>query len=1252
MLLLSVGVCMALGSALLVRYWLWPGLAELLNDPIRLAQSTAPYLEKEGLRLEIRDARAEWTQWLAPRLSIGQIRLTQVQDQTEVFLAESVAADFGLRSLLSPIYGLPIFSQLRSTNLRIHARRDNATSVVLAGFRSNPAAEPDPSDSGREVYKVLSLQGPWAIHQAQLLWQDKSHPTAREGQLTLDDLTLTLTDDALALETLAVSAQELSALVGRVVPLPALEGQIGPLRLQWRGDITEAPSLSAAEQIERLRLDVQFQGIGLSPEAIAARQPGISGLSGRLLLSSQQGSLALRSTDLTVHLPGHLPGGFLQLDAVNGEIEFSAQELASSLVENQTGAIALNLGVEQLSLRRGDLTLETSGRYRYAAGKTAEGHVGSASLGAIEAQGTLAGLVPTALNDLLPLTMKPGTRAWLIRSIEAGRPVRGDFTISGALSDFPYRDPNTGNFAVRLRLEDQTLAFDPLWPKISGAFVDLTFDRSRLLIESRQARIGSAPITQLRAEVADLGAAVPVLQLKGEVAGPLAQMVDTVNQSPIREWLGKALINTTTQGLARLSLGLQLNLDRGHASTVEGQLTFQDNRVTLDKDIPEMTGVRGSLMFNEKGLSRLAVSGRVLGGPFAVTPASPRTSPVRRLAVRGELAASPLESWLRRSAGIPLSPGVLSGKAPFGLTIDLGREGIEVIGQSSLRGLAIRLPVPARKRSEEDWGLQWSLLQKTDDSGQRSQTWKVSTVSQQLSAEIQRSEATASESSRLYGRVGLGTPVSNAAKGTNVNTASIGSPNTGSRTPGIVLQVVSESLDLSAWIDALETRFTSGTSTSDSKARQSSRPSTGAAPDQGLARIEVQAQQVVLGGQRISGVQAKAANQSGVWRVDLESAQVSGQLAWTPNRPAYASGILVARLQRLWLPPGQATAPPGPAAAVGTAPRTPSSVEAAALVSSDDTLPSRPLTALSESRRWPTIDLIAEDFRRGNKPFGRLVLDASPAPDQARWDIRGLTLENPQGRLTATGQWAALESDGKTPAATGSSRTRLDLRLEVIDGSGLLDRLGYPGLIRGTPGTLSGQIQWAGAPTDFELGTLEGKLSLDLRNGQFLKADAGLAKLISVVNLQSLPKRITLDFRDIFSEGFVYERVRGTVGFAQGRATTDNLRIVGIQASVFLEGAANLLDETQDLHVLVLPELNAGLASLGYALVNPAVGLGSFIAQYILRDPLRQALAYEYKVTGAWDDPQVAALPRRAVSRDNPDSTPQAPASPPTSRSR
>jgi len=62
--------------------------------------------------------------------------------------------------------------------------------------------------------------------------------------------------------------------------------------------------------------------------------------------------------------------------------------------------------------------------------------------------------------------------------------------------------------------------------------------------------------------------------------------------------------------------------------------------------------------------------------------------------------------------------------------------------------------------------------------------------------------------------------------------------------------------------------------------------------------------------------------------------------------------------------------------------------------------------------------------------------------------------------------------------------------------------------------------------------------------------------------------------------------------------------------------------------VVVVPELNAGSASLAYATVNPAVGLGAFVGQWLLREPLRQASAREFRVTGRWDAPKVERLER------------------------
>ncbi|MFZ9813506.1 MAG: hypothetical protein ACO3DD_10555, partial [Burkholderiaceae bacterium] len=416
----------------------------------------------------------------------------------------------------------------------------------------------------------------------------------------------------------------------------------------------------------------------------------------------------------------------------------------------------------------------------------------------------------------------------------------------------------------------------------------------------------------------------------------------------------------------------------------------------------------------------------------ATAASKTRGSSTSQLVVKGELSAASLESWLRDSAGLPLGTGVLVGKAPYSLMIDLGPAGIQVAGQSSLRGLAIRLPVPARKRSDEDWGLQLSLAQKsgitTEDQTQRQQTWRISTVSHQLSADIRRTGALSAAASTVSGRIGIGLPVPQAAL-------------SGSSREGIIVSLQTESLDLSSWIQAFESRLADTKKEGPGASRQAGAPIPAAgqrstAP--ALSRIEIDAQQVALGEQRITGVKAQAANQSGVWRVDLQSAQVSGQLAWTPKQqagpgdPPTSSGTLVARLDRLWLPPGQASDP---------------SAKSNLLEDPDGSIATQPPTALSESRRWPTLDLVAEDFRRGSKQFGRLVLDASPATDQARWDIRGLTIENAHGRLTGKGQWSALQSmQGQSAQASrpGASRTQLDLSLQVRDGGNLLASQGYP----------------------------------------------------------------------------------------------------------------------------------------------------------------------------------------------------------------
>jgi uncharacterized protein YhdP len=261
-------------------------------------------------------------------------------------------------------------------------------------------------------------------------------------------------------------------------------------------------------------------------------------------------------------------------------------------------------------------------------------------------------------------------------------------------------------------------------------------------------------------------------------------------------------------------------------------------------------------------------------------------------------------------------------------------------------------------------------------------------------------------------------------------------------------------------------------------------------------------------------------------------------------------------------------------------------------------------------------------------------LRAAPLKKGSVWEIKEFAMTNPEATLKGQGQWVMLSG---TNRGVQRSRTSLDVQLDTTNGGALLARSGYPNVVKATAGNIAGSINWPGSPLEFSGAQLSGNLKVDFREGQFLKTEPGIARLLGVVNLQSFTRRLKLDFRDVFSEGFTFERIRGDLQFVNGKASTENLRILGVQASVLLEGSANLQDETQDLRVLVLPEVNAGLASLGYAaLVNPAIGLGTFIAQFVLRNPVRDFLSYEYQVTGKWDDPKVEPV-KREMKSDSPE---------------
>jgi uncharacterized protein YhdP len=209
---------------------------------------------------------------------------------------------------------------------------------------------------------------------------------------------------------------------------------------------------------------------------------------------------------------------------------------------------------------------------------------------------------------------------------------------------------------------------------------------------------------------------------------------------------------------------------------------------------------------------------------------------------------------------------------------------------------------------------------------------------------------------------------------------------------------------------------------------------------------------------------------------------------------------------------------------------------------------------------------------------------------------------------------------------------QLDFKLALADSGALAERLGAGAVLRGGKGSAQGQLSWAGSPLAFDPPSLDGRVALALDAGWILQADPGAARLLGVFSLQALPRRLSLDFRDLAQEGFAFDTIGATFDVAQGVATTNNLRIRGMQATVLAQGSADLKTETQDLQVLIVPNIDASAAALATMAINPAIGLGTLFAQWVLREPLMAANTREFRVTGPWAEPVVQRVARSASS--------------------
>ena len=340
------------------------------------------------------------------------------------------------------------------------------------------------------------------------------------------------------------------------------------------------------------------------------------------------------------------------------------------------------------------------------------------------------------------------------------------------------------------------------------------------------------------------------------------------------------------------------------------------------------------------------------------------------------------------------------------------------------------------------------------------------------------------------------------------------------------------------------------------------------------AAIELKIGRLDISGKRVNHLALRGSSDAAGWAATVDADEIAGELSYRRD----GGGKLSARLLQFTVP---------------------------------DAVEDDKWASMAKPSDLPALDLVAERFTLRGKALGRVELVGERSGSD--WRIDRLAILNSDATFLGTGRWR----DGVLTSS------ELEFRLDVAEVGQFMSRIGYAKTVLGGKAELQGALRWNGELGSIDYPSLAGELKMTAEDGEFLEIDPGLGKMISLMNLQALPRRIALDFRDVFSKGFRFDRIDANARLDRGVMDIADFRMRGPAADVAMSGKADLAKETQDLRVRVVPSLG-GSAATAVAIVNPVAGVAAAVAQQLLKNPLGQIFAAEFDVTGSWGDPKVA----------------------------
>ena len=264
----------------------------------------------------------------------------------------------------------------------------------------------------------------------------------------------------------------------------------------------------------------------------------------------------------------------------------------------------------------------------------------------------------------------------------------------------------------------------------------------------------------------------------------------------------------------------------------------------------------------------------------------------------------------------------------------------------------------------------------------------------------------------------------------------------------------------------------------------------------------------------------------------------------------------------------------------------------------------------------PPMQIVCQRCIYADNDLGQIQLTLSRAEQGMR--IEKLDVQQAKARLTASGRWFLRD---------GEEQTELEGNFYSKDFGAFLAQYEVNSGIRDSDANMNFALNWQQAPHEFNFASLNGSVDWKLGDGYLAEVSDRGARLFSILSLESLVRKLKLDFRDVFAKGFFYEKMTGTFLANNGTVSTDNTRVDGGAGEISLTGYTDLNDQALNYRISFRPKVTSSLPVIVAWMVNPATAVAALAINQMI-DSAEVISSIDYSLTGSISEPVLTELKR------------------------